>query len=715
MASSDWSERLGSALASALTGRGFTALTPVQEAVLAPEYEGRDLRISSKTGSGKTVALGLSLRDDVTKEPDSPVAFVVTPTRELAKQVQEELSWLFAETGATVASVTGGSSYRDERRALAVHPAIIVGTPGRLLDHLRRGSIDASGVGAIVLDEADRMLDLGFREDIEELLGFTPEGHRTHLVSATFSHEVKSLADRVQKNPVHVQGTPLGSANEDIEHVIHLVPENERFDALVNLMLATPGGQTLIFARTRADVSDLSNALRDAGFVVGMLSGEMDQPERNRALAAFKRGHFDALVATDVAARGIDVQDIDRVVHAEPPSDVDAYTHRSGRTGRAGRKGTSSVLVSPRVLSKTQRLLARAGVRYRMEPVPGPDQIRALRDERVLDILTRDPEEGEEGERAEEPDERVLALAQRILDGENAARAVARLLLRSRATGPAEPRAVSTIAMPSRPARPERPEPAERPRRGGTMPSERPQRDWTLFRASWGQAHGADARRLLAMACRRGGITSGEIGSIRVARTYSLFEVATDVADSFAAATKEPDPRDPRVTIRRFEEGGAPRHDAPPARAPRGDAPPPPRAPRVDAAPPAPPPPPPPPPAGRFQRAEGPPPGRSAERPRYAPREDRNAPPYAPRPRREAPPREAPAAAPMRPFRGGAAAEPDRPRRRASEERAPAPAPARGERTAPERPRFAGKPQRPGAPARRSEGHAPPKRRTPKR
>ena len=189
------------------------------------------------------------------------------------------------------------------------------------------------------------MLDLGFREDIEELLGFAPEGHRTHLVSATFAHDVKALADRVQENPVHIQGTPLGSANEDIEHIIHLVPENERFDALVNLLLATPGGQTLIFARTRADVSELSNALRDAGFVVGMLSGEMDQPERNRALAAFKRGHFDALVATDVAARGIDVDGISHVINFDPPGDCDAYQHRIGRTARAGRGGVGVTLV----------------------------------------------------------------------------------------------------------------------------------------------------------------------------------------------------------------------------------------------------------------------------------------------------------------------------------------------------------------------------------
>ena len=208
-------ERVGPELAAALEGRGFEALTPVQEAVLKPELEGRDLRISSQTGSGKTVAIGLALRTGLTVEAEEeasdgnekgvdqrahPRAVVVVPTRELAKQVHEELAWLYAGLpGVRIASVTGGGGYRDELRAFRQKPAIIVGTPGRLLDHLKRGAIDATTAKTFVLDEADRMLDLGFREDIEAIFGFAPEGRRTLLVSATFPREVKTLADRVQK------------------------------------------------------------------------------------------------------------------------------------------------------------------------------------------------------------------------------------------------------------------------------------------------------------------------------------------------------------------------------------------------------------------------------------------------------------------------------------------------------------------------------------
>ena len=167
---------------------------------------------------------------------------------------------------------------------------------------------------------------------LEAILEFAPEGHRTHLVSATFPREVRALADRVQTNPAHVEGTKLGEANTDIEHVIHLVQPKERVDAIINILLSTPGAAALVFVKTRVEVGAVAEELHSAGFRVSSLSGDMEQPERTRALAAFKRGALDALVATDVAARGIDT-DVARVIHAEPPADADAYTHRSGRTG----------------------------------------------------------------------------------------------------------------------------------------------------------------------------------------------------------------------------------------------------------------------------------------------------------------------------------------------------------------------------------------------
>lgn len=551
---------LGPALLSALERKGYTTLTAVQTAILDPALDGRDLRITSQTGSGKTVAVGFALREFVVDHaPGSdkagalarPRALVIAPTRELAKQVEEELSWLFAPLGAGVISVTGGAGYAGERRALSRKPAVIAATPGRLLEHLQRGSIDATAVNAVVLDEADCLLDLGFREDLEAILEFAPEGHRTHLVSATFPREVRALADATQKDPVHVEGTRLGAANADIDHVVHLIEGRQRIDALVNLLLANPDGQTLVFARTRADVAAITRELKGCGFAAMSLSGEMDQTARNRALADFKSGNLRVLVATDVAARGIDVQDIARVVHAEPPLDADSYTHRSGRTGRAGRKGTSSILASLPELARTTFLLRRAGVAYRFEAIPSGDAIRTAANARTAAALTN--EDDDTGGYSD----LTWALAKQIAGQSNVARAIARLLVKTKYAGPTEPRNVRAIEPPTGRGHPG-PDRLGAPR-GGPAHARKRDKDvargerngsWVPFRVSWGQEQGADARRLLAVACRRGQIRGTDVGSIRVGRSHSVIEVASHVAEAFAIAAGGPDPRDPRTTFK---------------------------------------------------------------------------------------------------------------------------------------------------------------------
>lgn len=555
------SRLLGPALTKALEKRGYTSLTAVQEAVLDPALEGRDLRISSQTGSGKTIAIGLVLRDVATavKAPKAdgiarPNALVVAPTRELAKQVEAELSWLYAEAKAQVASVTGGASYRDEQRAFARGPSVLVGTPGRLLDHLRRGSIDPANVAAVVLDEADRMLDLGFRDDLEAILAMTPEEHRTHLVSATFAREVQALANSVQREHANVQGTPLGIANTDIEHVVHLVAPRERMNALINLLLVDPEAQTLVFARTRADVAHLADELHQAGFAVDSLSGEMDQAARNRALSAFKRGKLHVLVATDVAARGIDHQDITRVVQFEPPTDADTYTHRSGRTGRAGRKGVSAVLVAPSALQKLSALLRRAGVRFKVEPVPTAGSIAQAQDARLFEELT--------AEGAEELDARTADLVQRIEAAGQSARALARLIARTRTSSSIQPRDVTPLAatagrdrLNGRVGDARGAAPGRAPNSRGPALGRGAGAQGVSFRVSYGERHGAEPRRLLAMLCRRGNIRGQDVGAIQILPEFSIVEVAPAVAESFASATSEPDPRDPRIWIRR-EQGG---------------------------------------------------------------------------------------------------------------------------------------------------------------
>ncbi len=578
---------LGPRLAEVLRGKGYETLTRVQLAVLDPALDGRDLRISSETGSGKTLAIGFVLRHLVAADDEGgPVAFVVTPTRELARQVEFELSWFFAAIGASVASVTGGASYRDERRALAKGPRIVVGTPGRLVDHLTKGGVDASRVKAVVLDEADRMLDMGFTEDLDAILSHVPEGRQTHLVSATFAAEVARLAARAQRDAVRIEGTPLGAANAQIDHVIHLCDPEHHVDALVNLLLATPAGQTLIFGRTRESVADLTDALGDAGFTVAPLSGDMDQKQRNRALSAFRRGDLHALVATDVAARGLDVPDIGLVVHVEPPIDADTYTHRSGRTGRAGKRGTSAILAPRGSLRRARFLLDKARVTYRFEPVPSPAAVHDREDARILST---------EGA----PSPRARSLAERLVARADAADIVANLVQAALSRLPSEPRDVPVVAPPpadkrpapskprfadrrrerdDAPTRPAPPDARPRPeRRDGSPPrsyeqreapsrDERPARvprdaapreqgEMVAFRVTYGANDGADPRRLVAMLCRRGGITSKQLGKIHVGATASVVEVAATAASGFERAVAAPDPMNRGVTVTRAERG----------------------------------------------------------------------------------------------------------------------------------------------------------------
>ncbi len=627
------SELLGPELHAAFAAKGYETLTAVQTAVLGADRLTRDLRITSQTGSGKTIAIGLSLapaltipkapsseekKDDAKKKTARPRALVITPTRELGRQVEEELTWLFGKMKVKVTAVTGGASYQLEHRALMRNPEVIVATPGRLIDHLDQGVIDPSQIEAVVLDEADRMLDMGFSESLETILSKVPDTRRTHLVSATFPSDVRHLADRIQSAPLHLEGTRLGAANADIKHVLYLVDPQERLDALINLLLAHAEARTLVFSKTRAGVNELEGALNDAGFRVAAISGEMAQRERTRALEGFKRGVIRILVATDVAARGIDVSDVSLVLNMEPPTNADDYTHRSGRTGRAGRKGTSAVLVAPRELRRAHAILARANVAFRLLPMPTPASIRQAEDARLIERLTLDEPDTSIDERTQARNDELAARLLEAVSSKDAdpsamQKMIARLLGESGLTQGPEPRAVRVI-LPEperargrgpnafeaprgrfdRPDRPERPR-FEKPRRAdredrapitelppathlsqaapsfprpprapqafepapfearpprGKGPARSDDGEYTTFQVSWGGQHGADARRLLAILCRRGDITSNEIGAIRIGPTSSTVAVRREAAAHFLSHAQKPDPRDPRVRVR---------------------------------------------------------------------------------------------------------------------------------------------------------------------
>ncbi|KIG18876.1 Cold-shock DEAD-box protein A [Enhygromyxa salina] len=533
--------------------KGFKALTAVQRAVVEQEAVGKNLRISSQTGSGKTVAIGIALHDELAnteREPgNSPSAILITPTRELANQVREELSWLYANlSGMYVTVVTGGTDISRERRALERRPRLVVGTPGRMLDHMRSGALDCSAVKHVVLDEADQMFDMGFRDELEAIIEQLPSERLSHLVSATFPRQVRTFADNFQGQYLHIQGTKLGEANEDIQHVAFRVRPNDRYAALINELILTQDERCLVFVRRRADAAELAENLAADGFSALPLSGDLPQAQRSRTLNAFRNGLVKTLVATDVASRGIDVADISMVVHYDLPEDPSAYTHRSGRTGRAGQQGKSLLLVAPQAEGRIRRLWSLAKIEGSwvapMTPAKVRKTLRKKLRKQLHDQLSAD----------ESPSEEQLEYAQTLLARFSPELLVSRLLEIADPPLPREPMEIAPVeARGARGGSNDRSDagPRSRGRSDGSRSGPRGSYEgpYQRYSINWGHRAGATPARLLAHICRRGDISSQAIGALRIEVRSSTFEVAQSVATQFESRARVPDSRDPGLHI----------------------------------------------------------------------------------------------------------------------------------------------------------------------
>jgi ATP-dependent RNA helicase DeaD len=538
-------------LARALAERNYDQPTPVQTAVLADDAEGRDLLVSAQTGSGKTVAYGLAIARDLLGESErfaraaAPLALIVAPTRELALQVHRELAWLYQYADARVVSCVGGMDPRREQRELAEGAHIVVGTPGRLCDHLRRGRLDVSELKAVVLDEADEMLDLGFREDMEFILKTTPASRRTLLFSATLPRGIVALAKQYQQQAFRVDVAGDEGGHADIEYRAIRIAPGDVEHGVVNVLRFFESPSTIVFCNTRNAVNHLQTALLERGFSVVALSGELTQNERTQALQALRDGRARVCVATDVAARGIDLPNLDLVIHADLPNDAEVMQHRSGRTGRAGRKGVSVLLVPPARRRRAELLLNLAGIDAIWGKAPGADEIRKLDQERMLqDTLFSEANTDED-----------LVLARAMLaerSPEDIAAALARLY-RARLPSPEdmlEPeqghgrsREDRGPRRDSRPARDDNRD-ARPPSKHKKSPRDGMAEGSVWFRAAIGKRKNAEARWLLPMICRRGGIEKQSIGAIRIHDTTTEFEISATVAESFAAQVKRPDKED---------------------------------------------------------------------------------------------------------------------------------------------------------------------------
>ena len=553
------------ALSQALQTRGYDTLTPVQLAVTQPELEGVDMLVSAQTGSGKTVGFGLAIAGSVLGEAEAfgpaaaPLALVIAPTRELALQVKREFVWLYGNTGAQIASTVGGMDMRDERRALDRGAHVVVATPGRLRDHIMRGSIDLSELKAVVLDEADEMLDLGFREDLEFILSEAPEERQTLLFSATVPTAIAKLAKSYQKDAVRVETVTEEKQHADITYEALNVAQRDAENAIINVLRFHEAPNTIIFGNTRAIVNRLTTRLSNRGFAVVALSGELSQSERTHALQAMRDGRARVCVATDVAARGIDLPKLDLVIHAELPNNHETLLHRSGRTGRAGRKGTSVLIVPPKARKKAERLLSWAKLSAQWAEAPSADAVLERDAERMLaDPAWHEPIPESEASR-------VSMLAE-AFTAEQLAAAYLRLYQKHHSapeelssSGASEPRAPREPFGPS-----------------------------VWFALAGGANAGAEPRRVLPAVCTAGGLNKTDIGAIRICADESYIEIRQASVAGFMSALgeamavegaklskleKAPDLANLPKPAFKPREGGKPRFEKDRGKGPRGDKP----------------------------------------------------------------------------------------------------------------------------------------------
>lgn len=505
-----------SPLATALEERGYTVLTPVQTAMLNPDLGNRDALVSAQTGSGKTVAFGLAMAttllegQDRFSTKDVPVALIIAPTRELALQVKSEIDWLYAKTGASVVSCVGGMDSRSERRNLERGAHIVVGTPGRLRDHIERGAFNTRGLKCVVLDEADEMLDMGFREDLEYILDTSPVERRTMLFSATVPRMIASMAKRYQRDAIRISTAAEEKQHQDIEYKALIVAPNDRQNAIINILRFQDAKNAIVFCGTRVAVTQLASRLNNRGFSVVALSGELSQNERSHALQAMRDGRAQVCVATDVAARGIDLPNLELVIHADLPRGAESLLHRSGRTGRAGRKGVSVLIVPYNWRKRTERLLQTAKVKAIWQKPPSLEDVIARDRERFLsDPCLTEPVKDDE-----------KPIVKELLENHTADQIAAALVRIHHTSKPAAEELLDQGS--SEPGRP--------------IKERREFSNGVWFELSVGRKHTAEPRWILPMLCRAGHITKNEIGPIKIQEEKTFVELDGGCVDAFLNA-----------------------------------------------------------------------------------------------------------------------------------------------------------------------------------
>jgi ATP-dependent RNA helicase DeaD len=549
-------------LLAAVSALGYEEPTPIQREAIPPLLAGRDLLAEAPTGTGKTAAFALPTlqRIAIGKAAGGRTsALVLVPTRELAMQVAEAILKYGREMGARVLPVYGGQPIGQQLRGLRKGVDIVVATPGRAVDHITRGSLRLDDVRVVILDEADEMLDMGFAEDLEAILGATPEEHQTALFSATISPTITRIAKRHLSEPVRIK-VHAEKATRDgaslVRQVAYVVRRNDKLAALCRILDVEDPTSALVFARTRGEVDDLAEALSARGHDAGALHGGLTQEARDRIMGRFRDGSLDVLVATDVAARGLDIEHVSHVVNFDVPSNPDAYVHRIGRTGRAGREGVAITLVEPREHRMLRNIESATRSKLAIAHLPTVADLRERRTE-ILRANLREALLAEGYDRfrgvveplSEEFDVVDIALAAvSLIEGAGAQDADEVELSSPPLVAGPPPRGAGPSPRGARTGKP-----AYRPAGPGGQSADRPGSSgpWVRLFVGGGRRAGIRPGDLVGAITNEAGVPGSVVGAIQINDAFSLVDVQAAVADEVGRALARATIRGRRLQVRR--------------------------------------------------------------------------------------------------------------------------------------------------------------------
>ncbi len=511
----------------AIKDLGYETPSAIQAATIPVLLGGRDVVGMAQTGTGKTAAFALPIMENLDLTQKSPQALVLAPTRELALQVCEAFEAYAARMkGVHVLPVYGGQGYGVQLSALRRGVHIVVGTPGRIMDHLEKGTLDLSALKNLVLDEADEMLKMGFAEDVEQILAQTPADKQVALFSATMPPSIRRLAQQYLRDPEEITVKSKTSTNTNITQRYLIVSYQQKVDALTRILEVEDFDGMIVFVRTKNETETLAEKLRARGFSAAPINGDIPQPQRERSISQLKDGKLDILVATDVAARGLDVDRISHVVNFDIPTDTESYVHRIGRTGRAGRKGDAISFVTPReryLLAHIEKATRQAPVQMQL---PTTEDINSTRLARFDDAITTALSETDRisvfrdviahyVRNHDVPEQDVAAALAVVAQGETP------LLL----DPAADELAKALAADAQRGARKERGDRAERP--DGGARERRSRGDFTTYRIEVGRRHRVEPRQIVGALANEGGLGRDDFGAIQIKPAFSLVDLPT--------------------------------------------------------------------------------------------------------------------------------------------------------------------------------------------